>query len=238
MSTWAAKRFWKDAKSRACDGGFTVELDGRAVRTPAKMPLIVPTRALAEALVAEWLAQEDQIDPNTMPMTRLANSALDKVTDQFGAVADMIAAYGDSDLLCYRSDGPDELVERQAKAWDPLLDWAAEALDARLSTRTGIMHQPQEQVVLKRLSDHVHALSNFQLTAFHDLVTLSGSLVLGFAIAKHVLSAEEAWDLSRLDENWQEEKWGVDRDAAQMALRKRESLLNAVGFFHASTNET
>lgn len=227
MSEWKAKRFWKDAKVVEVDGGFTVELDGRAVKTPAKAALIVPTRAMAEAIAAEWQAQDEHINPTTMPMTRTANAAIDKVAAQHAEVAELLAAYGDSDLLCYRADSPAELVARQAAAWDPLLDWAAEALGARLQPREGIMHKAQDAQALEALSARTHALSNFELAAFHDLVSLSGSLVIGFAATQDVQPIDALWEVSRLDELYQIEQWGRDDEAEATAAIKKESFEHA-----------
>ncbi|MDE9451101.1 ATPase [Aliiroseovarius sp. Z3] len=237
MSDWAAKRFWKQAQVVKTDGGYSVELDGRPIKTPAKALLQVPTLALAEAIAKEWDAQVDKIDPDTMPVTRTANSALDKVAHQFADVADMLAAYGDSDLLCYRATHPEELVSRQSDLWDPLLDWAADDLGARLVPVAGIMHQPQDGIALSRLTERVHALSDFELAGFHDLVAISGSLVLALAVTSERLSVDEAWSLSRLDETWQEEQWGVDEEASELAEKKRIDIVNAAWFFHASRRE-
>lgn len=234
MSDWAPKRFWKETKADSCDGGFTVYLDGRTVRTPAKTAFVLPSLALAEACVAEWDAQEEKIDPSTMPMTRTANSAIDKLGSQHAEVADMLAAYGDSDLTCYRADQPEGLVARQAEAWDPLLDWADEALGARLEPRTGIIHAPQSEAALSSLRDAVHAMDAFQLAGFHDLVSLTGSLVIGFAIHRGKLSPDAAWDLSRVDETWQIEQWGDDEEAAELAEIKRQALLDAARFCELS----
>lgn len=231
MSGWAAKRFWKLTEVAPCEGGFTVTLDGRAVKTPAKTAFAVPTRVMAEAIAAEWDAQEDKVDPNTMPVTRSANSAIDKVATQFTEVADMLAAYGDSDLLCYRATHPQELIDRQAERWDPVLDWAAEVLEARLKPVSGVIHTPQDSAALARLTARVHALTPFELAAFHDLVGISGSLVIGFAVTEGHLGAEEAWDLSRLDEKWQEEQWGEDEEATKQADVKRGEFLHAAQFF-------
>ncbi|MCK8464396.1 ATPase [Aliiroseovarius sp. S1339] len=238
MSGWAAKRFWKDAKAVATDEGFTVELDGRLIKTPAKTLLQVPTQTLAEAIAKEWDAQGEQVDPATMPITRMANSALDKVAHQFTEVADMLAAYGDCDLLCYRAAEPESLVVRQADRWDPLLDWASDALGARLLPVSGIIHQPQDSNALNRLAGRVHLLSDFELTGFHDLVAISGSLVLAFAVTAERISADEAWEISRLDEVWQAEQWGVDEEASELAEKKRIEIVNAAWFFHASRRET
>ncbi len=234
MSGWAKKRFWKDTTVESDGEGFGVRLDGRAVKTPAKAPLIVPTRAMAEAIAAEWDAQEAEIDPTAMPTTRGANAAIDKVRIQHGEVADMLAEYGNSDLLCYRATQPQELVERQALAWDPLLDRAAKELSAPLAPRSGIMHADQEAGSLAELRNRVHALNDFELAAFHDLVSLSGSLVIGFAAVYHWAPIEQLWDVSRVDETWQEEQWGVDEEAQAQAEIKRAAFLHADRFFAMS----
>ena len=234
MSAWAAKRFWKSASVVELPDGFTVHLDDRAVKTPAKAPLIVPTRAMADAIAAEWDAQEGVIDPRTMPVTRSANAAIDKVAVQHAEVAQMIADYGDSDLLCYRAPGPVALIERQSQLWDPLLDWAAEALGVHLSTASGVIHVPQDHAALERLSARVHALDPFALAAFHDLVSLSGSLILGFAAMLDYRPADEIWRLSRLDEDWQIEQWGSDEEAEAMGETKRSAFLHAKYFYDLS----
>jgi len=227
MTDWKAKRFWKDAAVVEVDGGFTVELDGRRVKTPAKRPLTLPTRTMAEAVAAEWQAQDKQIDPRTMPVTKTANAAIDKVAVQKDEVVDMLAAYGDSDLLCYRADSPEELVARQAAEWDPMLAWAATTLGVSLRTRQGIMHQPQSPEALAELHRRTAALDAFQLAAFHDLVSLTGSLILGFAALEQAFDPDEIWALSRLDENWQAEQWGRDEVAEEEAEIKRQAFLHA-----------
>ncbi|AAV93835.1 hypothetical protein SPO0518 [Ruegeria pomeroyi DSS-3] len=235
MSDWKPKRFWKQAAVAETAEGYAVELDGRPVRTPAKAPLLLPTRALAEAIAAEWDAQESEVDPINMPFTRTANAAIDKVRIQQAEVADMLAAYGDSDLLCYRADSPAELVELQAQTWDPALDWAAETLGVRLRPVQGVMHQPQPASAIETLTRKVHALNPFQLAAFHDLVSLSGSLVLGFAAALNWRKADEIWQISRLDETWQEEQWGPDDEARALAAVKRAAFLHAKAAYDIST---
>lgn len=231
MSVWAARRFWTTALAVPVEGGFTVHLDARPVRTPLKMPLVLPTLALAKAVAAEWQAQESSVNPETMPYTRSANSAIDKVQPQFAAVADMLAEYGGSDLLCYRAEGPAALAARQAQGWDPLLDWARDDLGAPLRQATGVMHVAQPEASLAALRHHVHAMSPFQLAAFHDLVAISGSLVLALAVARGRITADEAWTLSRVDEDWQISLWGEDEEAAEVAARKREALLQADRFY-------
>lgn len=231
MSAWKAKRFWKQATAETCDGGFTVRLDGRTVKTPAKRPLVVPTLAMAQAIAVEWDAQQGAVKPETMPVTRAANSALDKVAEQFDEVADLLIAYGGSDLLCYRATGPEGLVERQAAGWTPLLDWAAQDLSAPLTVTHGIVHVDQPQASLDCLAALVRAYSPFQLAAFHDLVAISGSLILALAVTEAHLSADQAWDLSRIDETWQAELWGVDDEAALLEASKCAALHEAARFF-------
>jgi chaperone required for assembly of F1-ATPase len=231
MSTWAAKRFWKEATAVETEGGWTVQLDGRGVRTPAKAPLEVPTRAMAQAIAAEWDAQEGKVDPTSMPVTRSANAAIDKVAHQFDEVAQMLAAYGDSDLLCYRATGPQALIDRQAERWDPLLDWAAGHLGARLTPVSGVIHAPQDASALANLAKRVAAFTPFELAAFHDLVSISGSLVLGFAATEGHMGAADLWTLSRLDEDWQEEQWGEDEEASAQAALKKQAFGHAMRFF-------
>lgn len=231
MAAWAPKRFWQLAEAVACDGGFTVLLDGRGVKTPAKTPLVVPTLALAQEIASEWQAQQGQVRPDTMPFTRSANSALDKVATQFDEVAGLIAAYGASDLLCYRATHPAALTERQAVGWDPVLDWCAQTLGAPLRATTGIVpvEQPPESVAA--LAARVRALTPFQLAGFHDLVAISGSLVLGFAVALGRVDVQGAWALSRIDETWQAEHWGSDDDATESEAVRQAGLIHAGRFF-------
>lgn len=235
MSDWKPKRFWKESAVVEVDGGYTVELDGRRVKTPAKDALVLPTQDMAQAVAAEWDAQDKEVDPATMPFTRSANAAIDKVRHQHGEVADMLAAYGDSDLLCYRAAHPEELTKKQSEIWDPALDWAAENLGARLIPVVGVVHQPQPEEAIETLSRQVHQLDPFQLAAFHDLVSLSGSLILGFAAAKNWHEVNQIWRISRLDEQWQEDQWGVDEEAREHAEIKRQAFLHAKRFFDVST---
>jgi len=231
MSDWAIKRFWTETGVVEADGGWTATLGGRPLRTPAKAPFVVPTRAYCEAVAAEWQAQENEVRPETMPFTRSANAAIDKVSVQFDEVAGLIAAYGETDLLCYRAEGPESLVGRQAEAWDPLLDWAAEALGARLVPVTGVMHQAQDPNALARLTEATHAFDPFELAAFHDLVALSGSLIAGFAAARGAWSPETLWSASRIDEDWQAEQWGADDEAAGKTALKKQAFLDAAHIF-------
>lgn len=234
MSEWKLKRFWTEAGIVATDDGYQVVLDGRGVKTPNKAALTLPSRALAEATAAEWAAQGEEVDFATMPVNRAANTAIDAVREKFDAVADDLANYGTTDLLCYRADRPEELIRRQAEAWDPLLDWAEARLGARLVTAHGVMYVPQDEAALERLGAQVRALDHFAMTGFSDLVTLSGSLVLGFAVLEGARSPEDAWQLSRIDEDWQAEQWGVDDEAQAMADYKKRAFLDAARFVDLS----
>lgn len=231
MAEWKQKRFWKETTVAPADGGFEVLLDGRKLRTPSKAQLIVPTEAMAREIAAEWDAQEDKINPLTMPFTRSANSAIDKVIPQFDAVADMLCAYGETDLLCYRAESPQSLRERQAENWDPLLDWLSETYDARLKTGAGVMYFEQDAAPVERLRAAVARFTPFELTAFHDLVSLSGSLVIALAATHKEFAAVDLWNLSRIDEDWQIEQWGEDEEATAAANVKKDAFLHAVRFF-------
>jgi chaperone required for assembly of F1-ATPase len=235
MTEWKPKRFWKTAAPLGAAGGaYSISLDGRPVKTPAKAPLVVPSRALAEALAEEWNAVEDEIRPQAMPLTRAANAAIDKVVPQRDAVVTHLAEYGATDLLCYRAEGPEDLVRRQAEGWDPLLDWAAERFGARLATTRGVVHLAQPADSLARLRAQVQALGPFPLTALSELVTLSGSLVIGLAAVHGAAAGEALWRLSRIDEDWQAELWGVDPEAAALAEDKRRAFHQAIKFFSLS----
>ena len=232
MADFAAKRFWKDTTVCEVENGFTVLLDGRNVRTPAKALLVVPTVQMAEEVRLEWDAQEGEIDPSVMPYTRGANAAIDKVSVQHSEVADMLSEYGDSDLTCYRATYPQELIALQAKAWDPIIEWVFETYGARLEPRVGVMPVPQDQAALDILRQRVHALDSFQLSAFHDLVSLSGSLALGLAATESLYPIEALWALSRVDEEFQISQWGADDEANEVSDIKRQSFVHAYKFFH------
>lgn len=231
MSEWAAKRFWKATAAVETEGGYKIELDGRPVKTPAKTLLVVPSADMAAAVAAEWDAQQDLIDPLTMPVTRGANAALDKVSIQRDEVIEMLAAYGDADLLCYRAVGPEELIARQAAEWDPLLAWARDSFGVKLTTAEGVMHIAQDPRNLVRLTAELNKMTAFQIAAAHDLISLSGSLVIALAVIEKHLTAEQGWAVSRLDEEWQLEKWGEDEDARALESIKRQSFYDAAKFY-------
>ena len=224
MSEWAPRRFWTRTAAEPVAGGWQVTLDGKPIRTPGKLPLVLPTEALARAIAAEWDAQTDRIDPGAMPLTRAANSAIEKVAPQFAAVADMLAEYGGTDLLSYRADHPEVLAARQAAEWDPLIDWAAVALKAPLRITEGVIPVPQDPAALARLRDRLDRLTPWQLTALHDLVTLPGSLILGLAVLEGRIDAATAHRLARLDEDYQAEQWGRDDEAEAAAAARLDAM--------------
>lgn len=234
---WKAKRFWTEVSVTEADGGYAVHLDARRVMTPGKLPLTLPTRPMAEAIAQEWAAQEGEIQPLTMPVTRAANSAIERVTPQRAEVAAMLAAYAETDLTCHRAETPEALAQRQAAAWDPLLDWAADRFGARLFATAGILPVDQPPASLAALKAHVEGLDAFHLTAFHDLVTISGSLIIGLAVAHDHLEPEAAWSLSRIDEDWQIEQWGSDDEAEAAAAVKRADFLQAKSFWALSSSK-
>jgi chaperone required for assembly of F1-ATPase len=228
---WAPRVVWRQVTVAPGDGGHAVLLDGRPLRTPARAPLRLPAAALAEAVAAEWRAQRDRVRPATMPLTRLASTAIDRVAPQHAAVAGIVAAYGATDLLCYRAAAPAALAARQAAAWDPLLAWAAAALAAPLAVGQGVMPVPQPAAAAP-LAARVRACGAFELAALHDLAALTGSLVLALAVREGRLGAAEAFRLSRIDEDWQAELWGSDAEAAAAAAL-RAADAEAAGRFLA-----
>ena len=231
MSNWKTKRFWKEAVAEPCAGGFTVRLDARPVRTPLKAALILPTLEMATTIAAEWDAQTGLVKPQTMPVTRAANSAIDKIVPQFAEVADLLAAYGASDLICYRATDPTALIARQAAAWDPMIAWAADSLHAPLVATAGVIHIAQDPASLDLLRAQLFALDPFRLAGIHDLIAISGSLVLALAVTHRRVTAQEAWALSRIDEHWQQELWGIDDEAAEYAAHRRAAFLDADRFY-------
>ena len=217
------KRFYKEVSIR--DGAIL--LDGRPVRTPARASLALPSPALADAIADEWRAQGEEIDPRSMPLTGLANAAIDRAEPDPAAFARPIAAYGESDLLCYRADEPAELVERQAQAWDPLLDWARGRYDVHFTVTSGVIHAPQPAATVARLSEALLARDTFALAAMSPLVTIGGSLVAALALAEAEIEGERAFDVTHLDELWQAERWGEDQLALEARAARRRDFMAA-----------
>ncbi|GAA0638991.1 ATP12 family chaperone protein [Brevundimonas lenta] len=218
------KRFWKAVDVAEGQGGWTVQLDGRAPKTPAHAPLTLPTEAAARLVADEWAAQGEFIDPATMPATRLASTAIDRVSQAREAVADEIAAYAGSDAICYYADAPGSLVEMQARGWEPWREWADDVLGVKLDPATGVIHHAQDPAAIARVRELALELDDFTLTGLAMSVPLFGSAVLGLALQRGDLTGEAAFDLSRLDEHFQESQWGVDEEnAARTALRRAEA---------------
>lgn len=224
------KRFYKRATAAPLDGGFTVLLDGRGVKTPARASLVVPTPALAAAMAEEWGRQGDEIDPRTMWLTKLANTAIDRVAPRCDAVIDEIAAFAETDLICYRADHPAELARRQAASWAPLVAWAAEALGAELRVTEGIVHVAQSEAALAALKSAVAVADAFALAALHNAVTLTGSAVIGLALLRRRLDAQQAFDAAHVDEAWQAELCGEDEEEVLRLAARRAELADTARF--------
>jgi len=218
------KRFYKLAAVSAVETGFSVTLDGRGVRTPEGTPLVLPNAALAEAVAAEWLAQGEKIVPQTMPLTQLASTALDRVRGKRAPVLAHLLNYVGTDLLCYRAASPRDLVERQERIWQPLLDWAATSLEAALPVTEGLSPIEPPPAAVEALRRKIETYDDWALTALQSAVAALGSLVLGLAVAERRLTAEEAFAASQLDETYQIEFWGDDEEA----IKRREVLRNDV----------
>lgn len=221
------KRFWKDATVSAEEaGGWVVLLDGRAPKTPAHNRFLLPTEAAARLVADEWAAQGEFIEPGTMPATRLAATAIDRVSVTREPVAEEMAAYVGSDLLCYLADHPAGLAEEQARVWTPWREWAANDLGVVVEATEGIIHRPQPPESITLVRDLALELDDFALTGLATVVPLLGSAILGLAVQRGALSGEAAFELSRLDEAFQERQWGVDAEAAERtAARRAEAVL-------------
>ncbi|WP_315760565.1 ATP12 family chaperone protein [Sphingomonas sp. Y38-1Y] len=227
------KRFWSEVAIEAADGGHQVMLDARPIRTPGRTPLILPSRTLADAIAGEWRAVEGEIDPRAMPLTGLANAAIDRVAPDPATFATGIAHYGESDLTCYRAEAPQALVERQAAAWDPLLDWARGRYDVHFEVTAGVMHVAQPPATLARLTHAVAARDPFELAPLSIVTSITGSLVMALALAERAFDAEAIWTASQVDEAWQVEQWGEDELATQAEAGRKAEFDGAVRFLEA-----
>jgi len=224
------KRVYKKVAVRAAEGGFAVMLDGRPVRTPGRKMLVVPSRALAEAIAGEWRAQGDKVEPRSMPLTRLASTALDLVGQRRPAIVDEIAAYAMTDLVCYRADAPAELKARQHEVWQPLLDWAAARYGAALVVTAGVVPRPQPPEALAALRRAVEAYDDMALVALHAATAAAGSLIVALALLDGHIDAAEAFAISQLDETFQIERWGEDAEAARRRAALRDDLAQTAEF--------
>jgi chaperone required for assembly of F1-ATPase len=217
------RRFYRQAGVEEAEGGFRLVLDGRPVRTQARRFLVAPSRALAEALAAEWDAQGEMIDPATMPLTRLANSIIDGVVTAPAPVAAEIEKYLGSDLLFYRAEGSQALVEHQARRWDPVLAWAREALGARFVLAQGIVHTAQPPAAIAAARAAIPG-DPWRLGAVHAITTLTGSALIALAHLHGHLTADDAWDAAHVDEDWNMEQWGRDDIALERRAARRAEM--------------
>ena len=224
------KRFYTLVEARGGDGGHEIFLDGRPVRTPAKAALQVPTPQLAAAIVAEWEAQGEKVEPRSMPLTGLANAAIDRIGPDRDAFVRGLSVYGETDLLCYRADSPAPLVDRQSEQWDPLLAWARHRFDIDFEVVEGLMHREQPACTVDRLRKAVETRDAFALAGLSQLTTISGSLVIALALAEDAFDGDTAWSAATVDESWQIEQWGEDLDATRLLQSRRRDFEAALRF--------
>lgn len=229
------KRFYKAVEIQHDDAGFSIHLDTRPVKTPARNGLILPTKPLAQKIADEWEAQGEEINPATMPMNSLATGALDQVANERQRIEGRITGFADSDMLCFRADeGQPDLVSHQAENWDPLLDWARSRFDVSFKLIYGIMHQSQSDETIARLSSAVEGQDDFALAAMLSISGLTGSLVATLALVEKMFDPALVWQLSNLEELWQEQQWGSDEWAQQKRDARAAEYHAAVSFLELS----
>jgi chaperone required for assembly of F1-ATPase len=229
------KRFYKAATAALSEvGNHVVQLDGRPVRTPAGAVLVVPTAAAAKLVAQEYAAQQECIDPATMPVTRIANTAFDGVASALDAVTEDVLRFSASDLLCYRAAAPEGLVERQSEAWDPVLAWAQGELGARFVLAEGVMHVDQPRETVGAIAVHLRKRAEpFRMAAIHLMTSLTGSALLALAVEAGAIDAETAWAAAHVDESWNIEHWGEDAEAAKREAGRKRDMMGAVSLLQA-----
>ena len=232
------KRFYKTVSVDEPGEGYGVLLDGKPVRTPAARRLLLPTRALAEAIAEEWAAQEETIRPAEMPLVRLASTAIDRIEGARAGVIAELVRYGGTDLLCYRAGEPTDLAERQLLLWQPWLDWATERFGVTLTVTIGVTPVDQPSESLQRLESAIVDLEAFPLTAVADLTAALGSLVLALAVLHAKLSGEEAAAAALVDHEFQAERWGEDREEMRRLRLLRRDILAGARFLALLDTET
>lgn len=234
MRTPLAKRFYAKVEVQRAPEGFAVHLDGKPVRTPGKAVLLLPTEPAAKLVADEFSAQGDRIDPVTMPVMRLVNTAIDGVASDPQAVLEDILRFSSSDLLCYRADAPERLVERQAEAWDPVIDWARSRLGARLFLAEGVMHVEQPRETIAAIGVHLRQRDEpLRLASLHVMTAITGSALLALAVEAGELEAEAAWNAAHIDEDWNAEHWGEDFEAAARRAARKRDFMAAVHLLQA-----
>ena len=224
------KRFWKQAEAVQEGGGWGVQLDQRPLRTPSRALLAVPSEELALAIASEWAEAAETVDPRAMPLTGLANAAIDQVAPDRASFAAGLAQYAQADLACYRAEGPESLTAEQAERLDALLGWARRRYDVDFRTTTGIIHVAQPPATVDRLAHEVAALDPFHLAGLSPLVTIGGSLIAALAVLEEALTPAQAWDAVSVDERWQIEKWGPDAEALAAMESRRRDFFSAARF--------
>lgn len=234
MRTPLPKRFYKQAGIAECDGGHAVQLDGKQVMTPGRRPLVFPTAAAAGLIAAEFDAQTEVINPMTMPATRLANTSIDGVADDPQAVLEDVLRYSSSDLTCYRAESPEELVRRQAEAWDPVLDWARSAMGARFILAEGVMPVEQPRETIAVVGAHLNQRKEpLRIAALHVMTSLTGSALLAMAVEAGEIDVDTAWAAAHVDEDWNIDLWGEDAEAAAMRAARYSEMSAAAAMIAA-----
>jgi len=234
MRTPAVKRFYKAVSVERVADGFSVRLDGKPVKTPSGKPVVLPAERAAGLVAGEFVAQEEKIDPLTMPVTRLVNTAIDGVATDPQAVLEDIMRFSSSDLVCYRAGDPEALVVRQAEAWDPVIDWARSALGARFHLAEGVMHVEQPRETIGAVGVHLRQRDDtFRLAALHVITAITGSALLALALEARAMDAETVWNAAHVDEDWNIEHWGLDAEAAGRRAARKRDMMGAAALIEA-----
>ena len=228
------RRFYKDV---TVTHDLGIALDGRPVKTPLKAPLVLPTRPLADAVAAEWAAQDVDIIPSSMILTKLANTAIDRVGPQRDAIGSEVLDYANSDLVCYRADRPPDLVRLQLACWDPIIDWARVTLDAPFEVTDGLIHRPQPVAALASFAVALKSLTDFDLAAFYTIMTLTGSAIIAMMLARGAIAPEAAWTAAHADEDYQIEHWGQDEEARDRRVARHVEFLACCRFMDLARAE-
>lgn len=226
----APRRFYKSVAVITGEHGWGVTLDGKSLRSPAKKDLSLPSRALAAAIAAEWNAQGEKVRPQSMPLMQFAATAIDRVGPERARIVADLAGYAGTDLICYRASEPPSLVARESQHWDPLMDWLRRRYDVSLNVTRGIVPVSQPPATLEALARVVEGHDDFALAALATLVSASGSLVIGLAVADRQLTPEQAAHAAQLDELYQAERWGEDKEAVERRVGQLAELVAARRF--------
>lgn len=230
------KRVYREVRVAPAGDGWSILLDARTLQTPARAPLLLPGRGLAEAVAAEWDAQTEKVVPASMPLMQLAATAIDRTSRQRRQVIDEVVGYAGTDLVCYRAERPPELAARQSAIWQPLVDWVALRFDAPLLVTTGVVPKAQPAAVIAAIRAAIESLDDFALTALHGATTACGSAAIGLALLERHLDAEAAWGASQLDETFQIEQWGEDAEAAARRAALKRDIEAAATFMNLLRN--